>query len=138
MDYLQPGGIYRDAALRVVPEVFLSDVFAKPADVLGAGRQRRVQCLVDAATVPPGPLTVTAELLDGLAPARHRGDHGARSPRPRPRPGRIARLDLRDAGDVTLWSPDHPKLYTVRATCRRRQAATPRRSATPVGQDRVP
>src|SRR6266567_3923908 len=55
VDYLQPGGIYRDAALRVLPEVFLSDVFARPADVLSA------------------------------------------------------------IGNVTLWSPGTPKLYTVRA-----------------------
>ncbi|HEX9354729.1 MAG TPA: hypothetical protein VF933_13060 [Streptosporangiaceae bacterium] len=30
IDFLQPGGIYRDAALRVVPEVFLADVYARP------------------------------------------------------------------------------------------------------------
>ncbi len=30
VDYLQPGGIYREVRLRVVPEVFLADVFARP------------------------------------------------------------------------------------------------------------
>ena len=34
IDFLQPGGIYRDVTLRVVPEVFLSDVFARPLEWL--------------------------------------------------------------------------------------------------------
>jgi beta-galactosidase len=128
VDYLQPGGIYRDAALRVVPQVFLSDVFAQPADVLGAGRHVRVQCLVDAAGVPPGPLTVTAELLDGprtLATASTALQLSAAAAAPRPA---VARLDLRGAGDVRLWSPGHPKLYRVRAAL----SAPAGRHATPV------
>ena len=40
VDYLQPGGIYRDATLRVVPEVFLSDVFVRPVNVLSHAGQR--------------------------------------------------------------------------------------------------
>src|SRR5215469_3413050 len=114
VDYLQPGGIYRDAALRVVPDIFLADVFARPADVLSADRHVEVRCLVDAATAPPGPLTITAELLDGqrsLATAATTAPIAAAEAVP----GQlVVTLDLR-AGDVTLWSPDHPKLYTVRA-----------------------
>ena len=30
VDFLQPGGIYRDVALRVTPDVLIADVFAKP------------------------------------------------------------------------------------------------------------
>src|SRR5215472_17873180 len=114
VDYLQPGGIYRDAALRVVPDIFLADVFARPADVLSADRHVEVRCLVDAATAPPGPLTITAELLDGqrsLATAATTVPIAAAEAVP----GQlVVTLDLR-AGDVTLWSPDDPKLYTVRA-----------------------
>src|SRR6202043_4022930 len=36
VDSFQPGGISRDARLRVVPQAFLSDLFAQPADVLSA------------------------------------------------------------------------------------------------------
>jgi beta-galactosidase len=114
VDFLQPGGIYRDAALRIVPDVFLADVFARPAGVLGAGRRVEVRCLVDAATVPPGPLTVTADLLDGphrLATAATAVQITGATPGPV-----AVALDLRGGGDVTLWSPEHPKLYTVRAT----------------------
>ena len=50
VDYWQPGGLYRDVRLRVVPRVFLADVFAKPVSVLDpAARQLIVQVTVDAA-----------------------------------------------------------------------------------------
>jgi hypothetical protein len=65
VDYLQPGGIYRDVTLRVVPEVFLADVFVKP--VLGPGRSVQVQATIDAAAVPAGPVRLTAELRDSAA-----------------------------------------------------------------------
>src|SRR5215472_832901 len=65
VDYLQPGGIYRDAKLRVLPGIFLADLFARPADVLSASPNLDVRCTVDAALAPPGQATITAELLDG-------------------------------------------------------------------------
>jgi beta-galactosidase len=110
VDYLQPGGIYRDATLRVVPEVFLGDVFARPAQVLTAARSVEVQATIDAATVPSGPVRITAELLDGsrrLAIASTTvtiTDPGTT----------VAQLSLTGAGEVILWSPDTPHLYTVR------------------------
>ena len=49
MDYLQPGGIYRDVTLRIVPEVFIADVFAKPDDVLSGSPSVEVEVTIDAA-----------------------------------------------------------------------------------------
>ena len=131
VDYLQPGGIYRDAVLRVVPDIFLADVFARPADVLSASRHVEVRCLVDAAMVPPGPVTVTAEVLDGprrLATADTALQITAATGISGPV---VAALDLRGGGDLTLWSPDHPKLYTVRAAL----SAAARGHAAPVTHD---
>jgi beta-galactosidase len=112
MDFLQPGGIYRDVTLRIVPEIFLSDVFARPTDVLGPSRRVRVRATIDAATVPRGPVLVTAELRDGsrvLASASTQATITA--------PGTtVVRLDIIGIGDVTLWSPATPKLYIVRVT----------------------
>ena len=34
IDYLTFGGIYREVSIRIVPDVFLENVFAKPKDVL--------------------------------------------------------------------------------------------------------
>ena len=64
VDYWQPGGIYRDVRLRVVPQAFLADVFAKPVSVLDpAARQVVVQATVDAASGLSGPAHVTVRLL---------------------------------------------------------------------------
>ena len=115
LDYLQPGGIYRDVTLRVVPEIFLSDVFVRPADVLGPGRSVQVQATIDAAAVPGSPVWITADLLDGslvLASASTTATIG--------QPGTtVATLAITGFGDVTLWSPDTPRLYTVRVTLAR-------------------
>ncbi|HLI36736.1 MAG TPA: glycoside hydrolase family 2 TIM barrel-domain containing protein [Streptosporangiaceae bacterium] len=111
IDFLQPGGIYREAALRVVPQVFLADVFACPADVLTAGRRVDVQVTIDAAAAPDSPAEVTAELLDG--PRRL----AAATRTVRLRTGTTATsMSLTGLGQITLWSPDTPKLYTVRTT----------------------
>jgi beta-galactosidase len=112
VDYLQPGGIYRDVALRVVPEVFLSDVFIKPVDVLDRRRAVQVQATIDAAAVPRGPARVRAELLDGarvLASASTTVTITGTGTT-------LVTFGMTGVGDVTLWSPDTPKLYTVRVT----------------------
>jgi beta-galactosidase len=112
VDYLQPGGIYRDVTLRVVSEVFLSDVFVQPAGVLGASPSVAVQATIDAAVVPGGPLRLTAELLDGLRPMASASTSvtiTATGPT-------VASLAINGLGQVALWSPDAPRLYTVRTT----------------------
>ena len=64
VDFWQPGGIYRDVRLRVVPQAFLADVFAKPVNVLdAAARQVVVEVTVDAAVAPPGSVQVAVALL---------------------------------------------------------------------------
>jgi beta-galactosidase len=112
VDFLQPGGIYRDVTLRVVPAVFLADVFARPAAVLTGGRSVAVQATIDAAVVPAGPVTVTATLLDGTSQLAAASVTARIS-----EPGTsVAQLSLAGIGPVTLWSPDTPKLYQVQVT----------------------
>jgi beta-galactosidase len=112
VDYLQPGGIYRDATLRVVPEVFLSDVFVKPVNVLSRDRSVQVQATIDAAAVPRGPVRLSAELRDGSGVVATASasvaitDTGTT----------LVTFGITRIGDVTLWSPDTPKLYTVVVT----------------------
>jgi beta-galactosidase len=111
IDFLQPGGIYREATLRVVPQAYLAGVFARPVDVLTSSRAVEVQCTIDAAAAPASPAVVTVELLDGsrrLAAATRtvRLTAGAA----------VTSVRLTGLGPVTLWSPGHPRLYTVRAT----------------------
>jgi len=117
VDFWQPGGIYRDVQIRAVPQVFLADVFARPADVLDpAGRRVVVQATVDAALVPADAVTVTVELLDpdgnqteALAAAAGRATIT--------RPGQATvSVTLNGLPDITLWDTDNPKLYTVVTT----------------------
>ena len=49
VDFFQPGGIYRDVRLRVLPQVFLADLFARPADVLGSQPRVDIECTLDSA-----------------------------------------------------------------------------------------
>ncbi len=112
IDFLQPGGIYRDAALRAVPDVFLADVFARPDSVLSADRTVTIEATIDAATVPGDPVQLRAELLDGS-----RRLAGTALAVTLTAPGRsVARLMLAGLGDVTLWSPESPRLYQIRVT----------------------
>ncbi len=123
VDFWQPGGIYRDVRLRVVPQIFLADVFAKPVNVLDAtARQVVVEVTVDAATVPAdagpagtgpaGTVQVAVELVDGA-----RTIASARVPVVITEAGQVTvTATLSGLGDITLWDIDHPKLYHVVAT----------------------
>jgi beta-galactosidase len=113
VDFFQPGGIYRDVNLRVVPQAFLSDLFALPADVLGPQRRVDVECSIDSAVTPPhADGTLLVELFDGSAQiASQSATVKVTSPGVS-----TTKLSLTDLGPIGLWSPDSPKLYKVQAT----------------------
>src|SRR6202046_3164763 len=105
VDYLQPGGIYRDATLRVVPEVFLSDVFVKPVNVLRRDRGVQIRATIDASVVPRGPVQISAQVCDGsgvIATASSSVAITETGPT-------AVTFGVTGIGDVTLWSPDSPK-----------------------------
>ncbi len=112
VDFWQPGGIYRQANLRAVPQVFLADVFAKPVDVLGADRRLEVECTIDAAVAPESAMRVGVELRDGG------GRIGSTSaPVTISETGQTTvNLTMRDLKDVRLWGVDDPQLYDVVVT----------------------
>ncbi len=126
VDYLQPGGIYRDVTLRVVPDTFLADVFARPDNVLSANRSVIVQATIDAVLPSQGATgqtatsqtatgqtaQITTELLDGarqMAAATTSATIAATGTQ-------VVTLTLPHIGEVTYWSPQTPKLYTVRTS----------------------
>ena len=108
VDYLTFGGIYRGVALRIVPDTFIENVFAKPVDVLGDNRRVEVRCFLDARDAAKGPSSLTAELRDG-------GRTVASAEREvRPERGESAwDLVLDEVGPVELWDTENPKLYEV-------------------------
>lgn len=65
VDYLLPGGITGSVNLRIVPQVFISDVFAKPMNVLDSNRHLEVTCTVDAGALLPGQFHLSASLQSG-------------------------------------------------------------------------
>jgi len=112
VDFWQPGGIYRDVSLRIVPQVFLADVFAKPVNVLDAStRQLVVQATVDAAAVPAGSIGLTVDLTDGTPTVA-----SATVPVTISAAGQMTvTATLTGLAEITLWDIANPKLYTVRA-----------------------
>ena len=116
VDYLQPGGIYRDVMLRVEPDVFISDVFALPMDVLTDAPTVHIQAAINAAHVPASPLRITAELLDARQEIA-----SAAGTVPVSKPGStVAELTIQGISGIVLWSPDTPKLYQLRAAIQAR------------------
>jgi beta-galactosidase len=116
VDYWQPGGVYRDVTLRAVPQIFLSDVFTRPANVLdAANRTVEVQATVDAAVVPSGTATLAVELRDP--------DNGSKTLASATAPVTITATGettvtatLASLPAIALWDTENPKLYTVVAT----------------------
>jgi beta-galactosidase len=112
VDFFQPGGIYRDVRLRVLPQVFLADLFAQPADVLGSEPRVNIECAVDSGATTPASGALLVELFDGQTRIASQATTVKVSS-----PGTsTATLSLTGFRPVSLWSPDSPKLYTVKAT----------------------
>ena len=65
VDYFVPGGVTRGVSICAVPQIFISDVFAKPVDVLKSARRVEIGCQIDAAVVPAGPVHLEVKLMDG-------------------------------------------------------------------------
>lgn len=112
IDYLEPGGIVRGVSLSAVPQVFISDVFAKPLRVLDSDRRVEVLCTIDAADAISGPIEVASELRDGsrvISRARE-------TVRLEKKGETEIRLTLSNLGNVDLWTMDTPRLYDVVTT----------------------
>jgi beta-galactosidase len=112
VDYLQPPGLTRSVSLWVVPQVFISDVFAKPVHILHAHRHVEVLCTLNS----PGPdsksFRVRTELMDGPrvlgtaeTPVKIENDGDTE-----------VKLHLTKLGKIDLWNPENPRLYHVVTT----------------------
>lgn len=112
IDYLLPGGITGSVHLRIVPQVFIKNVFAKPKDVLNAQRRLDVTCSIDAAAAPAAPMHLEAVLLDGT----------------RSIASSSAQVNIQQSGEtqvsfalaglehVSLWDVAAPQLYNLVVT----------------------
>ncbi|RXH55547.1 glycoside hydrolase family 2 TIM barrel-domain containing protein [Granulicella sibirica] len=132
VDYLTFGGIYREVALRIVPQTFLENIHARPMNVLGPNPTVEVECFLDRAPATNlGALSLSVELRrtpDGkaIAAATHKlsaptpTEHHAADddqaagalPPVTPVPNSFT-LTLEKLGSLDLWDLEHPNLYTV-------------------------
>jgi len=106
IDYLTFGGIYRDVVLRVVPQTFIDNVFAKPFNVLG-DRGLDVQCSITHKAGTDTARRIVAELLDGTRLVDSL--EGVVKPE-----HDVFNITLNNLSSVELWDIDHPKLYDVK------------------------
>ena len=132
IDYMTFGGIYREVSLRVVPALYLDNIFAHPKDVLNAKPSLDVDCFL-AGTAPRGELMIAVELLDGERVLAKASKAVRVSPASDPNaaddPSTSApvflstetaedpakqKVSLNNIDEVKLWDLETPKLYTVR------------------------
>ncbi|KAJ5832486.1 beta-galactosidase [Penicillium riverlandense] len=107
IDYLEPGGINRDVSLRTVPSSFISDVFAKPVNVLSNSRHVVVEATIDSAKAP-GQIKINSQLQDAGDVLSHTTEEWKIS-----QPGNSTFTLNISAPNVKLWSPSSPSLYQV-------------------------
>ena len=111
IDYLTFGGIYREVALRLVPQTFLENIFADPKDVLGSAPSVDVNCFLQHPGALADDLSLEVSLKNGetvLSTTTKRVDHADESE------GLASTtVTLTNFGKVDLWDLAHPHLYTV-------------------------
>jgi beta-galactosidase len=114
IDYLTFGGIYREVALRIVPQTFIENVFVQPKAVLSSAPTVDVHTYyVRDDSGQPIPLLV--ELLDGetvIASGTAKipaGVAGAAEPMEHT-------VTLEKLGPIKLWDLNNPNLYYARVT----------------------
>lgn len=112
IDYLEAGGIYRSVCLKAVPEIFISDVFARPIQVLDSNRRIEMLCRIDAAALPAKPIYIQAELRRGPRVVSR-----VREQLQLEKPGSTeCGLMISNLGNVALWTVDTPHLYEIVTT----------------------
>jgi beta-galactosidase len=130
IDYLTFGGLYREVALRMVPQLYIENVYAKPVNVLKDPALEIAIYLDRSAAARPGKLSVAVELRDGetviaqstekvvtpaVSPVINQADAGqAQGAVPfadTDKPSHVIRLSALKG--IKLWDLEHPNLYTV-------------------------
>ena len=113
IDYLTFGGIYREVALRIVPAIYIENIFAQPKNVLSEHPSLDVQCFVQRLEpLQHAPLTLEAVLLDGANTIAE-----ATQPVPPSDPTSEPlsyTLEFAPLSGIQLWDLANPHLYSVR------------------------
>lgn len=127
IDYMTFGGIYREVSLRVVPQTWIDNIFARPRDVLTGSPALDVDCFLGG-DIPAG-LSLEIALFDGetsVATAKGEVPAGSSAPVNSATPGAAHMSDetssdsarhtvsLAQLSGLRLWDLQNHNLYTVR------------------------
>jgi beta-galactosidase len=111
IDYLTFGGIYREVWLRVVPNTFIENIFAKPRDVMSEHPGLDVDCFLQHMEATREPMTVEVVLRDGeRVVAKGSAKVAASAPAEDPMAHSV-KLD--NLTGIKLWDVNAPTLYSV-------------------------
>jgi len=115
VDYLTFGGLYREAALRVVDACHIERVFVHTHDVLTDQPRVVVETTLRSLDAAPRQWSLRAELLTTDGARLAEAEESALVP-----PGTLTvRHELAPPGaDIRRWTLDDPALYTLRVTLR--------------------
>jgi beta-galactosidase len=138
IDYMTFGGIYREVALRVVPQTYIDNVFAQAKEVLGGSPSLDVHCFLAGEAAANGALGIEVELRNGeqtiaktsraietqgkTPGGEASGSANALDPYTDASPyastetikdGARHTISLTQFGGVKQWSLEEPHLYTV-------------------------
>lgn len=116
IDYLTFGGIYREVSLRIVPQTFIENIFARPKDVLTPHPSLDVDCFIQH-TEPAKGIVLDVELLDGdrvVAKASQNLPNSAAASEPV-----VHSVHLEGLTGIKLWGLQDRALYTCRVRLRR-------------------
>src|SRR5271154_2233713 len=109
IDYLTFGGIYREVALRIVPQTFIENIFAQPKDVLSSSPTVDVHAYSQHSESPSQPLSLGVEILDGDKVIAQGTQKIPASPPSTEPAGYTGHLEK--PGPIQLWDLKTPKLY---------------------------
>lgn len=138
VDYLTFGGIYREVSLRIVPALYIDNIFARPRNVLSSNPALDVDCFLAGDFSRDGRVSLEAELRDGdhvvgrgnlvvgrpsagagsaaalraLDPYNHAAPYS--SVETGNDPARYT-VSITNLDGVKLWDLDRPYLYTIHA-----------------------
>lgn len=112
IDYLEPGGIHRSVRVEFVPKIFISDVFAKPVNVLQSNRSIDVTFTIDAAVLLKDNMELRVEVK--------KNNHliaTIRKPLHIEKEGLLTdTVSISNLSNIELWDIDNPVLYNIETT----------------------
>ena len=113
IDYLTFGGIYREVSLRIVPSTFLENIFAMPKNVLTDHPSVDVCCFLEGPALSSH-ASLDIELLDGDRVVTKTAQKVAVTQSAASQEPASQVVSLTGLGQIQLWDPHQPHLYTVR------------------------